>query len=140
MSVNYAAREFKNTNLASDFAKQFVTRHFGELATEKIYAALPLFKRGRFKGQPKGWLLWTKCTKGGWVRMGSYDHDAGRGNGFVMQPGTHDVRICLVNPAFTSDLSTTYCLESGQRREAETDQEWADRCGLAITQMAASSK
>lgn len=139
MSVNYAAKETKTSELGNDFAKSFVARQYGELAAAAIFAALPVYQRGKRKGQPKGWVVWTKCTKGGWVRSGPYDHDAGRGNGHVMQPGTHDVQIVFSNPNFTPD-GQRYGLEAGQRRGVETDQEWADRCGKAIADMAAATK
>lgn len=141
MPVNYAVREQKSSPLGTDFAKEFVTRHFGELAAAAIYANLPLYKRGKYKGQPKGWVIWTKCVKGGWVRKGAYDHDSGRGNGYVMPPGTHEVQIVLINPGFVPQGRDNFGLEAGQRRglptdpNRETDEQWAIRCGRAIYQM-----
>lgn len=138
MGVNYAVREQKMTALCSDFAREFVARQFGKLAAEQIYAALPLYKRGKNKGQVKGFITWIKCIKGGWVRTGAYDHDAGRGCGHVMAQGTHDVKIVLENPAYAEKV---YGLEAGQRRglptdaNRETDEQWAIRCGRAIYQM-----
>lgn len=133
MSVNYAVRQEKNSPLASDFAREFVARQFGQQAADQIYAALPKYQRGPSKGQPKGWVLWTKCLKGGWVRKGPYDHDAQRASGYVMAPGTHDIRIMLVHPAYAQDK--TYTLDAGDRRSNETDEQWATRCGRAIYQM-----
>lgn len=138
MGVNYAVREQKMTALHSDFAREFVARQFGTLAAEKIYAALPLYKRGKNKGLVKGFITWTKCIKGGWVRTGAYDHDAARGCGHVMAPGTHDVKIVLENPAYAEKV---YGLEAGQRRglptdaNRETDEQWAARCARALYQM-----
>jgi hypothetical protein len=139
MSVNYAVREAKSAPLASDFARQFVVRHFGQQVADIIYANLPTYKRGPNKGQPKGWVIWTKCVKGGWVRSGAYDHDAQRGNGYVMAPGTHDVRIVLVNPGYLPDKYPS--LAAGDRRglptdpNRETDEQWTKRCGRAILQL-----
>ncbi len=74
MGVNYAIREKKSAPLCTDFTREFLTRHFGQQAADAIYEAAPKYKRGPNKGAPKGWAVWTKCTKGGWVRTGSYDH------------------------------------------------------------------
>lgn len=139
MGVNYAIRETKSAMLASAFAREFVTHHFGPLAADAIYAAAPKYKRGTNKGQPKGWVLWTKCIKGGWVRKGAYDQDAQRGNGFVMAPGTHEVRVMFTHPAYANER--TVSLEAGQRRglptdaNRETDEQWAIRCKRAVLQM-----
>jgi hypothetical protein len=138
MGVQYAKCEEKSSPLASDFAREFVARHFGQQATEMIYANAPKYQRGPSKGQPKGWVIWTKCTVGGWVRRGSYDADAQRGNGFVMRPGTHDVKIMFVHPAYANNAVT---LDAGDRRgfatdpNRETDEQWAKRCGRAVLQM-----
>lgn len=140
MPVNYAIREGKSCSLSADFAKDFLKRKFGELATEAIYANLPLYKRGPRKGQPKGWVIWTKCVKGGWCRLGSYDHDAGRGNGFVMSPGTHNVMVVLINPGFVPEGRGNFGLEADNRRGDEAEQDWANRCGEAIKVMASAAE
>lgn len=137
MSVNYAVREPKSCGLGTDWAREFVARQFGQVAADAIYAALPLYQRGPRKGQPKGWVLWTKCVKGGWVKTGAYDHDGGRGCGFVMAPGTHDVKIVLTNPNYLPG-DRFPSLDAGDRRglptdpNRETDQQWAGRCAHAI--------
>jgi hypothetical protein len=41
MGVNYAVREQKTAPLMSDFAREFVVRHFGQQAADMIYANLP---------------------------------------------------------------------------------------------------
>lgn len=139
MGVNYAIRETKSAPLCSDFAREFIIRHFGQQAADAIYAAAPKYKRGPSKGQPKGWVMWTKCIKGGWVRKGAYDQDAQRGNGFVMAPGTHEVRVMFTHPAYANER--TVPLEAGQRRglptdaNRETDTQWAIRCGRAVYQI-----
>lgn len=139
MGVNYAVREGKSAPLCSNFAREFIVRHFGQQATDMIYAHAPKYQRGPSKGQPKGWVSWTKCVKGGWVRKGSYDQDAQRGNGYVMAPGTHDVKIVLTNPGFLPEKYPS--LDAGDRRglptdpNRETDEQWAKRCGRAILQL-----
>lgn len=139
MKVNYAIRERKDAALASDFAREFMVRHFGQQAVDAIYEVAPKYQRGPKKGQPKGWVMWTKCTKGGWVRTGAYDGDAQRGNGYVLAPGTHDVRVMFTHPAYANDR--TVSLEAGQRRglstdaNRETDEQWAIRCKRAVLQM-----
>lgn len=139
MAVNYAIRETKSSPLASTFAREFMERQFGKLATDAIYDAAPKYKRGPSKGQPKGWVMWEKCIKGGWVRTGAYDHDSMRGNGFVMAPGTHNVRVLFTHPAYANEK--TVSLEAGQRRglptdvNRETDEQWAIRCKRAVLQI-----
>lgn len=139
MKVNYAIRERKDAALASDFAREFMVRHFGQQAADAIYEVAPKYQRGPKKGQPKGWVMWTKCTKGGWVRTGAYDGDAQRGNGYVLAPGTHDVRVMFTHPVYANDR--TVSLEAGQRRglptdaNRETDEQWAIRCKRAVLQM-----
>lgn len=139
MGVNYAIREKKDAQLSTDFGRQLVTRYFGQQAADAIYEVAPKYKRGPKKGQPKGWVMWTKCTKGGWVRTGSYDHDSARGQGYVMAPGTHEVAVTFIHPAYCEGRPIT--LEAGQRRglptdaNRETDEQWASRCKLAVLQM-----
>lgn len=139
MGVNYAIREKKSAMLATDFAREFVTRHFGQQAADAIYEVAPRYKRGPNKGQPKGWVVWTKCIKGGWVRTGSYDGDAMRGQGYVMAPGTHEVAVTFIHPNYVEGRPVT--LDAGQRRglptdaNRETDEQWAIRCKRAVLQM-----
>lgn len=135
MSVNYAETSTKVCSLFEDFARQFVERQYGKLAAEKIYANLPKYQRGKNKGKVKGWVRWTKCTKGGWVRKGPYDHDGQRACGYVMGKGTHNVEILLVNPFYCPDKAGTYGLEAGNRREVEKDEQWAARCEMGIRNM-----
>lgn len=39
----------------------------------------------------KAWVVWDKCTRGGWVSEGTYMGDSPIGH--VARPGTHNVRI-----------------------------------------------
>jgi hypothetical protein len=133
MSVNYAVKENKVCSLHMDFAREFVARKFGVLAAEKIYAALPLYTRGKNKGKVKGYITWTKCIKGGWVRTGAYDGDSMRGCGYVMAPGTHHVNIVMEWPNLSADKVNG--LDAGNRRDAETEAEWAGRCEMGIQQL-----
>jgi hypothetical protein len=127
IGANYAIRENKVCSLHLDFAREFVKRQFGALAAEKIYDALPLYTRGKNKGKVKGYITWTKCVKGGWVKTGAYDQDA---CGYVLAQGTHDARITIEWPA--KPAREAYGLEAGQRRAVETEIEWADRCEMAL--------
>jgi hypothetical protein len=89
--TNRAKFDTKSAPLASDFGRDFAVRWFGR----DIVDSLPHYVRGAKKGQPKGWIVWTRCTRGGWVNEWS-DGDGGYG-GHVARPGDYDSVIIEIN-------------------------------------------
>jgi hypothetical protein len=66
--TNYAQFVAKKVPLASEFGEKFARRIFGDDDIDD----LPVYVRGPKKGQKKGWLVWVRAEKGGWVREGNY--------------------------------------------------------------------
>jgi hypothetical protein len=62
--TNRATTTIRNAPLNSEFGWEYATHLFGEEALAKI----PTYTRGPKKGQPKGYLNWKRCSKGGWDR------------------------------------------------------------------------
>jgi len=58
-----------------------------ELTEEELAEKVGRYIRGQRKGLLKGQITWKHCISGGWVKTGSYDHDALRGRGYVVRPG-----------------------------------------------------
>lgn len=91
--THYAQIEAKNSRLCEDFGREFVYRRFPKEVADAIFEALPRYTRGPRKGKVKGYIVWNKVTKGGWVRTGPSYH--GSPSGHVAYPGTQDVKIVL---------------------------------------------
>lgn len=91
--THYATIETKSAPLSSDFARDFMARRWGDDFTAAVYEAMPRYQRGPRKGEIKGRLFWTKCTRGGWKRTGPSYH--GSPQGHVVTPGSSDLRIGL---------------------------------------------
>jgi len=87
--TNYAKTESKVVWIKYDFGNDLARKWFGDEAID----ALPKISRGKNKGKPKGVLVWTKCTHGGWVKTGAYNWDVGQGCGYVMPQGCHFQQI-----------------------------------------------
>lgn len=81
--------------LHCDFARGFLDRHFAPDVIAALYDAMPAYSRGPRKGLKKGYVHWTKCTKGGWFSTGPGDGSGGPTRGFVMAPGSHRIRVTL---------------------------------------------
>lgn len=84
MSVNYAQIGFSSSFLSTDFGQALALKKTG-LSFDELAKIVGLFKRGPKKGKLKGFIHWHKVMKPGWVRMGAYDRDEGRANGFVVK-------------------------------------------------------
>lgn len=63
-SGSYAVLINRRASLASDFGDSYGRRLFGDHVIDQ----LPTFTRGPRKGLHKGYLHWTKSTRGGWSR------------------------------------------------------------------------
>lgn len=75
--VQYASFDVKSAPLFGDFGLEYATKLFGE----ETIASLPRYVRGPKKGKIKAYLIWTKCTEGGWSNSG------------VAVPGLHRAMI-----------------------------------------------
>lgn len=82
MSINYAQFVSKYAYLSEDFGRDLAMRKF-DLTEKQLKQIVGRYIRGKRKGLLKGKIIWTKCVKGGWVKTGSYDWDAGRACGYV---------------------------------------------------------
>jgi len=78
MSI-YAQTSENHAYLSTDFGEEMARRYFGD----EIVDEMPRYVRGKRKGQLKGQICWTKVTRGGWVKTGAYDGEAGHGCGYV---------------------------------------------------------
>jgi hypothetical protein len=96
--TNYATIESKSAPINSEFGMNFACRLFN-LTPEELEAKVGRYSRGPRKGLLRGWLVWAKTTKGGWVKTGAYDHDAGAGNGFVAPANLTFAHGVFVNDA-----------------------------------------
>lgn len=105
--TNYATIETKAAPLSGEFGVSYAARLFGEAAL----AGLPVYTRGARKGQPKAWLVWEKCTRGGWV--------GGRG---VVTPGFVSARI-EVDRKTVPGLTTIYPCHTKREAAAVAERE-----------------
>jgi len=82
--MTYARIEERSAKLSTDFGEELARKWFGDEALE----SLPRYVRGQSKGKPKGFLKWTKVTKGGWQRLGPAVA-AGGSSGRVLHPNQY---------------------------------------------------
>lgn len=85
--TTYANIEVKVCSLANDWGRDYAMRIFN-LTEAELERLVGRITRGPRKGMLAGMIGWSKCMSGGWQRLGHYDHDAMRGNGRVLRPGT----------------------------------------------------
>ncbi len=130
LMVQYASIERKSCRLSEDFAVQFVTRRFGNEIAALIFAEMPTYSRGPRKGKTKGFVIWNKVAKGGWVRTGPSYH--GSPSGHVAIPGTHDVQVVLELP---EDWNNAYGIHEKGRRENQSTEDWATEVSYSIGRM-----
>ena len=112
--VNYAQTTQRSAALHTDFARQFVERRWGKVVADALYAALPQYSRGPRRGMVKGYVHWTKCERGGWVRGGERRED-GQAVGHVERPGVRDVRV-----RWTCDPLSAVLLEDPRNLSPQT--------------------
>lgn len=86
MTVNYAIFQGRSAYLSEDFGKELAMKKFN-LSEAQLEQIVGRYVRGKRKGLLKGKIVWTKCTKGGWVKTGPYDWDAERACGYVQPVG-----------------------------------------------------
>lgn len=63
--MSNARIEERYSRLATDFGENLARKWFGDDVVDTI----PRYMRGQNKGKLKGYLKWTKVTKGGWQRL-----------------------------------------------------------------------
>lgn len=84
--TNYAKVERgRSAALSHEFGRNFAVRHFGQALVDR----LPLYSRGPRKGLTKGYIIWDRVARGGWVK-----HGPGYMNGSVAGRGAYNVRLC----------------------------------------------
>ena len=64
MKDNYAEFDTKKASLDTEFGYAKAMEWFGE----EYINALPKYVRGPKKGMPKGFIVWKKVVRGGWVK------------------------------------------------------------------------
>lgn len=101
--MTYAVIESRRAALAGEFGREMLVRKFGAERAAEILARFGCFARGKNKGQPRGFLHWQKCTRGGWVRTQVLD------GGYVQTPGSYDYAVSL-EWNLSDDPSPNYAL------------------------------
>jgi len=86
MKTNYAVFTEGYAYLSEDFGKQLAMKKFN-LSEKQLEQVVGRYIKGKRKGLLKGKIIWTKCTKGGWVKTGPYDWDVEQACGYIAQPG-----------------------------------------------------
>lgn len=82
--MSYARIEERYARLATDFGEELARKWFGNEVVDNI----PRYVRGQNKGKLKGYVKWTKVTKGGWQRLGPETAQGGP-NGRVLYPNQY---------------------------------------------------
>lgn len=124
MTVQRATLETKSAPLVSDFAREFMTKRWGADIADVILIGMPSYKQGSRQGQRKGWLVWTKCTVGGWARVGN-------SLGGVMRPGSYNLRVGFGQHA---DLREGFSVDDlASRGDAESEEAYIARIVAAFT-------
>lgn len=124
MSYQKAQHEDKRAALYTPFAREFLTKKFGQVVTDFIYENMPKYQRGAHKGQPKGCVQWLKVTTGGWSTSIPDSH-VSRG---VVKPGTQFVRVTI-----EWDRDAPRVFSQMDTYGDDTDQTKYDRILLSIT-------
>lgn len=87
MRVQRAQVERKAAALSGEFGLKFLRSRFGNEVAEMILEHFGTYSRGPRKGLNRGYIVWDKCTEGGWRRT-----DTG---GYVQRRGVMGVRVGL---------------------------------------------
>lgn len=86
MKINRAIFQNKFAYLSGGFGRDLAMKKL-DCSEEELEEIVGRYVKGKRKGCLKGKIIWTKCIKGGWVKTGPYDHEAGRATGYVASPG-----------------------------------------------------
>lgn len=79
MKVNYAEIDTKKSSLDNEFGYAKAVEWFGE----ELIESLPKYVRGPKKGMPKGFIVWKKVVRGGWVKTFSGGYVENRVNSII---------------------------------------------------------
>ena len=131
--------EAKSAPLFGEFGLDYACKVF-KVTPAEIEARLGRYSRGKNVGKLRGWITWQKVTAGGWVKTGSYDHDAQQGNGFVVRANL-TFGHCILDPktntpAYGVDLTTSreptsYFILQAMEADANRRAEWRAAQGPA---------
>lgn len=91
MKPTYALTEQRGSFLNTEFGRDYAMKIFG-LTEPELEAIVGRYTKGKWKGELKGKITWTKCVRGGW-----YKHN---GAGGVMRPGA--LHHAIIDP-WTND-------------------------------------
>lgn len=86
MKVNRAIFQSRFAYLSEDFGEELAMKKFN-LTEDQLLQIVGIYVKGQRRGLLRGKIIWTKCTKGGWVKTGPYDWETGRACGYVCPPG-----------------------------------------------------
>jgi len=75
----HAVYEHKQAWVGGEFGEKFARSRFGD----DVVNALPLKKRGKYKGRINATIGWVKVTQPGWVSTGGYIESQERASGYV---------------------------------------------------------
>jgi hypothetical protein len=128
--TNYAIIEQKSARLSGEFGFSYASRLFGE----DVIAQLPRYVRGPKKGQVKGYIVWEKVVRGGWVRgQGVATPGVTRAKLSLDPNGVECFRANYLGRVQDLNFHRDYLGEEGRRREVERQQE-VERHNAAIKQ------
>lgn len=88
MTVQRARIEERRAALREEFGRDLLVKKFGEAGAALVLEAFGVYRSGKHKGQPRGFIYWEKCTVGGWKRDG-YER------GHVQRPGSSNFAVGL---------------------------------------------
>ena len=87
----HAVFEHKQAWVGGEFGEKFARSRFGD----DVVNALPLKKRGKYKGRINATIGWVKVATPGWVSTGRYIESVGMASGFVETRTNQIVAVIL---------------------------------------------
>lgn len=116
MTVQRASIQTHRAAIAEPFGRELLVRRFGEHGAAMIIGAAGVYRSGKHKGQPRGFMHWKKCVVGGWTHEGYGGH--------VQRPGSYGYGFDLNYQPYRDEP----CVPDRQQAPAcLTDEQWEDR-------------
>ena len=112
MATQYARVESHRAALSEEFGRMLLAKKFGTVGADMVLDAFGVYRSGKRKGLPRGYIYWDKVTVGGWSRG-----EAG-GLGGVRRPGSQCYAVGL---GFDR---TGKCMKERFEWPVMTDDEW----------------